>query len=508
MTRRKKSQSFGFEANSKFSGNEFALKRSKRVGEDNFKFELSRENITIPNVFNLGSGIIATGGYVYSNTESTVNIKLSSGGNVDEKKVTIEKGLWEGVGHHLQCPVSKGDFKAEITVSKANDESYIDLYGFDINAVRHSLYIKNKKYDDGKSAGERFLNKPDQYVPSKYHLNHMKEVPIEPDNISLSKLPDGEIVVLKSCNREPDHMRPCGVGLQNEKKCDTFVAHKGNKKLEHASSHSTVDPYQVTEEELSERIIRPLKFKKNERYPGYLYDSWIFQNDFRLEGLQLDQGYQYECNTCKKFQVNNQGNFLRSKEQRWEDSIRRRTREKLLRELLDDAEPEKGYRKIVIDDFGGCFICGSSPEEAEIEIDHIMPLAYLWPINGNAMPLCQSCHQGKGKTFPKIFYQKEERTELIEDYETIKIGDEIHQKMANDDAIEELKRRIVWFFDDFLSRDKYQEETDQGVKVAEKFVDVLHQRFRDLNDETDLIDIYENRTGKTPDSVNPDSVEH
>ncbi len=59
-----------------------------------------------------------------------------------------------------------------------------------------------------------------------------------------------------------------------------------------------------------------------------------------------------------------------------------------------------------------CFKCKkelSTPKE--MDLDHTLPLAYLWPLDSTATCLCPSCNSSKSDKFPKDFYTNKELAE-------------------------------------------------------------------------------------------------
>jgi 5-methylcytosine-specific restriction endonuclease McrA len=506
MTRRSKSQSFGFEADSKYSGNEFILKKCETHTGD-FGLKVTTEDTNLPEVFDLGSGMIAGGGYVKVTKPASVTIKAKIDNDIiKEKQHSLDTKIWEGVGVHSKHPLGTYDLTVEFEFTSCSDECQFNIFGFNAGALDHWIFVDNYIYDDGKSARYRFFEEEYQYAPSKYYLGGYSQ--------DTGKLDNGDTIVLKTCNRAPEHYLPIEVG-ENEDKCETFVNHIGNSNLKISRQESTVDAYEYTGE-ISERIIRPRKFRTNQSHPGFLYDSHVFVeylddnknfNEYiEIEGLVLEQGYQYECSSCKKFEVNSEGNSRRTPEQRFEDSQRRRSIERLLRqEKILDIDMEKDFRRRTIEEFGGCVSCGESDSD-KLEIDHIMPMAYLWPLDGNAAPLCHSCHKPKGTTFPKEFYSEDKRNELIES-ERVSIGKDIHKKKINEEALNSVVQNIEWFFEEFLSKDSRQRENSAGIRVSEKIVSSIHRKLRDTNNQTDLVQEYKKQTGTYPTTVDPDSVE-
>ena len=505
MTRRPESQTFGFEADSSYSGAEFALKQSNRVEQKEFHFSIYRGDAQVQSVFGLDAGMVAIGGYVFTPFKAQVDVQITAAGNSERRFIEMEPGRWNGIGCHLKTPIGNHSISGDIIFHLQEEPgAWVGFFGVDLAPLDYWKYTENWEYSDGKTARNRFFEDEYQYVPAKYYINTDSQLPEERIESDISEIKGGRLVALKSCNRGPDHFHPIGVGRSNEELCRTFANHTANKSLKIELSESTKDPYKIVDGEIGERIIRPRKFNRSSHHTGFLHESTVYSGEFDLEALRLDEGYQYECNACKKFEVNNEGNSLRSPEQRFEDSQRRRSIQHLLEHSrILDIDRGNNFRKNTICEFGGCFLCDEEDTD-NIEIDHLMPLSYMWPLKGNAVPLCESCHKHKGTTFPKYFYDREQREELLKS-DRITIGEDIHKKKVNEEALDELLENIGWFFDSFLQNFADQDWAD--VDVPEKVVSSLHRKFKDVDLDVNLIQEYENQEGKSPETVNTDLIE-
>ncbi len=446
------------------------------------------------------------GGYAFTPFEAEVDIHISAAGNDEYRSIELKSGRWNGIGCHLECPIGELTIRGEISFNlQEMPGSWIDIFGIDIAPLDFWIYRDNIRYDDEKTAQERFFEDEFQYTPAKYHIETDRRLQKQHIRSDVSALANGRVVALKACNRAPDHFHPIEIGEKAENICETFVNHTRNDNLRVLRSESTVDPYEVVDGKIGERVIRPRKFNTSRRSPGFLHDNVIYSAEFDIEGLELDRGYQYECNACKKFEVNSEGNPRRSKEQLFEDSQRRRSIQRLLEhERILGIERSNNFRKTVIEEFGGCFICDENDSD-KIEIDHLMPLVYLWPLKGNAVPLCKSCHKRKGTTFPRDFYDRGTREELL-DSNIITIGQDIHKRKVNEDALDSLLENIDWFFDSFLEEIKKKNETK--ADVVEKVVSSLHRHFRRVGDDTNLISEYKNENNELPDSIDEELIEN
>jgi 5-methylcytosine-specific restriction endonuclease McrA len=224
--------------------------------------------------------------------------------------------------------------------------------------------------------------------------------------------------------------------------------------------------------------------------------------------VDLYYGYQLECKACKKFYVNAALNPMRNSTQHREDALRRRAIEVLVRKLLDDdwiyhrfrQERDEECDKFIWERFSKeCFKCGKDlPSPSEMHLDHTMPLAALWPLDEHATCLCSDCNSKKSDQFPVDFYTPEELRALSEvtgqDLEMLK------RRTINREAVRNLQRRIVWFFDEFLSADDYQKDRD-GKIVADLVVRAIQDRIDEAGMNLDLVNEYRQQTGRMPDTI-------
>ncbi len=195
--------------------------------------------------------------------------------------------------------------------------------------------------------------------------------------------------------------------------------------------------------------------------------------------LRLDFGFQLECRYCKKFEVNAALNPQRTAAQMKEDGARRRAIEFLLAQLLGVSR-QLAFRtatglelpEMIWERFGRkCFHCGFGLESAsEMNLDHTRPLALLWPLDQTATCLCESCNSAKRDRPPVAFYGTDQLRELAR---LTGLGfDEISDPHPNLVAVQLLRERLDWFFDDFLTQPELAKELD-GKVAAELLVKAL-----------------------------------
>jgi 5-methylcytosine-specific restriction endonuclease McrA len=206
--------------------------------------------------------------------------------------------------------------------------------------------------------------------------------------------------------------------------------------------------------------------------------------------------------------VNGALNHKRNSTQHREDSLRRRAIEVLVRKLLDQEwiyhefrqEQDEEFDKYIWEKFDKkCFKCGEALQSpSEMDLDHTMPLAALWPLDEHATCLCSNCNSRKSDQYPVDFYTRSELEELAES--TGLSEDKLKRRSINEDAVHKLREDIEWFFEDFLDNDEYQK--DRGGKiVADLIVQSIQDRIDESNLEVDLVDLYKRETGQVPETV-------
>lgn len=125
-------------------------------------------------------------------------------------------------------------------------------------------------------------------------------------------------------------------------------------------------------------------------------------------------GHQNECVACKKFEINDHFNPIRTSDQLHESSTLTRERKRLLRdgdvlERFKERVTKEGFRTFVWKRFNKkCFKCDTPVGVDEYHLDHTRPLAYLWPLDEYATCLCSDCNNNKKDSFPSEFYSPEQ----------------------------------------------------------------------------------------------------
>ena len=160
-------------------------------------------------------------------------------------------------------------------------------------------------------------------------------------------------------------------------------------------------------------------------------------------------GYQNECRACKKFEINDHFNELRTPDQLHESSVLTRERKLLLRENqalqeFKERVSKEGLRHHIWSLFGKkCFKCGVAVELNTFELDHTRPLVYLWPLDRYATCLCSVCNNSKKDSFPVEFYTEEELQRL-----SAIVGlplEELRKRSINQVELQRIRSDIVTF---------------------------------------------------------------
>ena len=130
-----------------------------------------------------------------------------------------------------------------------------------------------------------------------------------------------------------------------------------------------------------------------------------------------------------------------------------------------------------------------------MNLDHTMPLAYLYRLDETATCLCASHNSQKSDHFPVDYYTEDELLELSKI--TGLSLEKLHSREINNQVLQLLVDNVVWFYDEFLMNPDYQKVRD-GILTADKINDSLK---RVINGKVDLAEEYKKVTGHYPNSV-------
>jgi len=133
-----------------------------------------------------------------------------------------------------------------------------------------------------------------------------------------------------------------------------------------------------------------------------------------------------------------------------------------------------------------------------MDLDHTLPLAYLWPLNSTATCLCPSCNSAKRDKFPVDFYKPEQLVELS-GVTGIPL-EVLRTRPINGQATDRLIARIDWFFDTFLAEDDYQ-KVRRGKRTADLILHALQSVLGAAGKQGDLVDLYRQSTGRLPTTI-------
>ena|GEM_PF-739167 len=503
--RRGATRESGFHACEETTGGECLVRRSQTYKTQNSQtvFIFRRSNIELVELFDSGNGMLAFGGYIYSNKPISISFKLSYrvGNHFFEynKNFTepIDVDDWSNIGFHKEVKIEyESDIESPTTVYFAIVEMVIigepntilEFISFDLGAITKPEFV-------GDALRVSFSQKTTMHIPYLYYLDGEKpieanllyagepyetEKPFNAESIApLIPLKQGRIMVLKSCNR-------CGrflpINIKNELNTLSYSLHC---KKRAPCVHSTFRAYTIQNlNELKDDDIKELKIE-NEKVVTY-------------------HGHQLECKACKKFFVNAPLNPQRNPQQFKEDGLRRRAIEVLVNNLLEqnlihfefENRTKKKFSEYILRKFDcKCFKCGKELPLDEMHLDHTMPLAYLYRLDETATCLCGTHNSQKSDHFPVDYYTQDELVKLSK-ITGLSMG-MLTYRGINQKVLSLLVENIVWFYDTFLMETDYQKIRD-GILTADKINDSLK---RVIGGKDDLAEEYRRSTGKYPRSV-------
>lgn len=173
-------------------------------------------------LFEKNIGIIAFGGYIYSDQKASISLDLDYSyegqgyAYGEEWETNVEAENWANIGAHVEQIINlKNDvidvtFKMKITCPVGNTLHFI---GFDFDVISKQEFLDT-------SCAISFYQKTSMHIPYLYYLS--SELPIEAHLISKQSFEIGKRVVLKSCNR-------CGrylpINIDDELKTLSFSLH-------------------------------------------------------------------------------------------------------------------------------------------------------------------------------------------------------------------------------------------------------------------------------------------
>ena len=454
-----------------------------------------------------GIGMAAIGGYIKAEESAKISYAIKVMDPITETVLTenaktteLPQGSWSKFGIHVQFDnphrYETVLLKGTISLNAAHTKflGKVHFLGIDLDLVTE-YESSSVTVNFGENVKEDFDKKTDLSSPELYYWNHEEPFNIEPVVVEgqVVKTSDaGDQLVLKACNR---CARFLPIDLLDERKQLGF----GNHCVKRAPcNHRAFSGFTIENSADLDRIDPKLQ------------DKISGENDL----IQAHYGFQLECKACKKFHVNAPLNPRRNTAQRREDGLRRRAIESLVRNLLKidwifyefrRQKRSEEFDTYIWNKFGkACFACGNSlPTEKDMDLDHTLPLVYLWPLDETATCLCGTCNASKSDKFPFEFESYRAIGKLKRLAELTGIDESrllLKKKEINMKAVEELKNRIEWFFDDFLSEPDYQ-KIREGKKTADLIVRSIQRVLDECNTGLNLVQAYQERTGNPPNTI-------
>lgn len=432
-------------------------------------------NFVVSKLFKRNFGIVGTGYYYlpHSKCRCQLSIEYTDGPQKISQSQVKEStdARWKKDGLITQVPITATPKKLFVKIQFTTTKP-IDFFGFSAGAIDDEYFIKNDVYTS-------FLQKTHLYIPEilcKDPVSNSSRIAVTVGKISATP---GAPIVCKSCNR---CSRLLPVDIYAERNTLSFSNHCVSRA---PCTHASFSQYKLESG-----------------------DGAVLGNKVKEGCVHSHYGHQLECIVCKKFFVNSPLNPLRNSTQHREDSLRRRALEVLVTNLLERRWIYHIYRMTkgkefdvaIWEKFGKrCFKCKktlSTPNE--MDLDHTLPLAYLWPLDETATCLCSTCNSSKSDKFPLDFYNSDERKVLSK---VTKIPlEHLEKREINSVAVEELLKKVVWFFDDFLAEEDYQ-KIRHGKKAADLILHALHNVMLASGYDINLPDAYQAKKGSFPTTV-------
>jgi len=501
--RRLTRQRSGYHVSGEKSGNESILINAQlfSVASNTLKITFAGKNHECRPQFGSSSGLAAVGGYIKSdkaiNLEVNLQIKNSKTKDIvlDAKhNVKIPSTRWQAFGFHVDVEDTSKNKKLDLVTEillTTSEKSIGNVQFFGVNFGAVVAYSNQETRKD-------FDTKTGIYIPGIYYFNEDKPFAVDPSKIEGNmKIFIGEQIVLKACNRCSRYLI---VDMLDEGNSLGF------------SNHC------VTRAPCQHNAFSKFKIQNKVEIEKRLIDAGVIANSGYDNFVVANFGYQLECRSCKKFKVNAPLNPMRNETQHREDGLRRRAFEQLVLHLLGNDwvffEHRQQYGKefdvYIWEKFGKrCFGCGKKIESLdEMNLDHTLPLNYLYPLDDTATCLCKTCNSQKSNKFPYEFekYQGDGKIRKLSEITEIpyEVLSEKNRKI-NQVAVDRLRERIEWFFDEFLMNSDYQKDR-QGKKASDLIVASLQRVFNATGVSWNLIDEYINKKNSTPHSVSIEIV--
>lgn len=476
--RRKVTRESGFKVSGDTTGGEAKVYFSKRliIKDNQESLIYGYDSIKLTKLFLSSKSLLAFGFYLYPHNqikiEYTVEYELKGDRYMSViKEKDLKVNSWNSCGFHLEIDTDAEEITSvTLSVRIASEESDValDICCDNFGIVDYEYYIENEVYSE-------FSKKTSLNIPHIYYFDNESEYLSEVLNSEELKVETGIEIILKSCNR---CSRFLPINKDDERHTIAFSSHCVKRA---PCAHSTFSNYKVLSSE-------------SEKYS---------ENGSSNE-IKSHHGHQLECKSCKKFFVNAPLNPQRNPEQFKEDGLRRRAFEQLVNNLLDKdlihheyiKKTKREFTEYIYEKFGGkCFKCNKKITIKEMNLDHTMPLSYLYRLDETATSLCATHNSSKNDRFPIDYYTDEELI-MLSKLTGITL-EQLKSKETNPNVIIKLVENVEWLFDVFLAQKDYQKIRD-GIKTSDKIYTAL---IKVLPQEINLIDIYKKSKHKNPSSI-------
>lgn len=482
--RRTVRQKSGFKVAGTDKGSTCKIFRSTRIypQEKEITLEVFLKEEVVPILFGKNVGILGVGYYFKPSGPCEVLGTISWQQNGKDYSdiiplLKIDTSSWQKNGALFDvAALSPKTIIKNISVKITfKTSTYVDVWGLMLGSIKYSYLIDN-------DVSESFSEKTAIYIPEILYID--PTVQTTKFNLSIGKIDikSGGPIICKSCNR---CSRFLPIDIENGRNTLGFSNHCVSRA---PCTHSSFSRYRIEAAELQ----LPANQTENNFVVSYF-------------------GHQLECKSCKKFFVNSPLNPLRDSTQHREDSLRRRAFEVLVIHLLERKwiyhiyriSTGKEFDVSIWEKFGKkCFNCETPIKKpTDMHLDHTLPLAYLWPLDETATCLCGTCNSSKSDKFPIDFYNKD-KLPLLSKLTGVPLST-LQQRPINKLAVEELLKRVVWLFEEFLADKNYQ-KIRKGKKASDLTLHALHNVLHSKGYDVDLAHLYLKETKRLPTTVSVD----
>ena len=495
------------------------FRRSRRLQSSTDTNQLTIElgNLNPPELFNNGTKIIATGGYIKTPDVAEYSLELTVENDTVSTTDEMSPEKWEDIGLHVEPSelIPSDGYSATVTLNISGVDTAIEefqIYGLNVAPVTFRYFRENIEYDDGKTVREKFYNSLSRGIFSHqlYYLDHEEPMPLTPTNHPQDDFEQGDVVVLRKCSRKGGRFLP--VEYEREKSNDrkykiSFSTHC-NDGCDHGDDEfPMVNKFRILTEQ-STVPLENLPDELDELVSDKDSDQYLEQDSSELI-LDLHLGNQAECRACKKFEVNDEGNPKRTPAQHNEANDKRSVKEFIAYKELEKPPYDKKFnrnndqtfRNYVWERFDRqCFKCGkklSDPDSDDslMHLDHTLPASKLYPLDEYATCLCNDCNQEKGNRYP-VDYYRDEKMEKLSEVTGID-SSRLKTKKPNTTVLESLVENPEDLFEEYLNHDACNKEYD-GTLVADKIVSDINDLLEEAGIDIRIENEYRTKTGNNP----------